>query len=92
MYSSPSSVTSFLVVFILSRKEVRRMEWVRVEEDRPRFTRGSASLSLCSASSTNLSLMSGSSVMSKGVSPDLVSALISAPFWLFKQLIDLIEI
>ena len=71
MYIKPSSATSFLVVFILSLRLVLRIEWVLVLELRPLRTLGSARRNLCSASSTSLSLISGSSVMSKGVSPDL---------------------
>lgn len=77
----PSSVTSFLVVFILSLSDVLLMLWVLVLALLPLFlTLCSVCLSLCSASSTSLSLISGSSVISKGVSPLLVTALISAPF------------
>ena len=71
MYIKPSSATSFLVVFILSLRLVLRIEWVLVLELLPLRTLGSASRNLCSANSTSLSLISGSSVISKGVSPDL---------------------
>ena len=40
MKNSFSSCTSFLVVFIFSLSDVRRMDWVRVEAERERRTRG----------------------------------------------------
>ena len=76
-----SSCTSLFVVFIFSRKEVRRMDWVLVEADLDLFTRGWSKWSLCSFSSIKRCLISGSSHMSNGVSPFLVRALMFAPFW-----------
>ena len=75
-----SSCTSRLVVFILSRNEVLRIDCVRVDWDRVRLTRGWPNCIRCSLSSRSRSLMSGSSQMSKGVSPLRVLALTLAPF------------
>ena len=72
--------TSRFVVFIFSLRDVLRMDWVRVEAERVLRTRGCPSCILCSLSSRSLSLMSGSSQMSKGVSPLRVRAFMFAPF------------
>ncbi len=80
MKYSFSSWTSRFVVIVFSRNEVRRIDCVRVEAERVLRTRGWPSCCRCSLSCNSLSLMSGSSQMSNGVSPFRVLALMLAPF------------